>query len=313
MKKNVAWALLAALSLTACENDENDNWNGEIRLGSSVNTLGVTKAFGLDEQIKEGRTISLWVDDAKDPIAEVTKEELYQNNVLSVGASGDLTGGTTMFFPQTGNKVHLYAIHPSAATNEFPSSTPYSHEVKADQTTAENYAASDLLYAVKRNVGRTSDVIELPFNHVLSKVEVKLTAGTGSPSFDGATVTLEGLALKAEFTPAKDEDLTLSAITVPDEGDSPASIAIGNSSAEANEAIIIPQTWEADKDAKKAFIKIKLKDGGELSYVPEENIEFGSGKKYVYTITANLTGLTVSAKIEGWGEPVTMTGTATMQ
>lgn len=307
MRKNVAWALLAALSLTACENNESDNWNGEIRLGSSVNSLSVTKAFGLDTQIKVGQEVSLWVDDTK------TSQELYQNNFLTVRADGALTSATTMFFPQTGNGVDLYAIHPYTATSAFPTAdAPYVHTVNADQTSAEAYAASDLLYAVKKGQERTSNTINLSFNHILSKVEVKLTAGAGAPSLEGATVELDDLVLGAEFRPAKDADLAQSTIAARS-GEAPESITIGNSTSEANEAIVVPQKWEANEAGNKALIKITLKDGGVLRYVPTADITFDSGKKYVYNITANLTGLTVSAKIADWGKNTEVEGSATMQ
>ncbi len=57
MRKNLAWALLAALSLTACEKEgDTDNGPVELRLTSGVEVQ--TKAtHGLDTKIKEG----LWV------------------------------------------------------------------------------------------------------------------------------------------------------------------------------------------------------------------------------------------------------------
>lgn len=311
MKKHLSWALLAALAFTACESNEGDDWNGEIRLSSDVSTLSVTKAFGLDEQIKEGQQVSVWVDDAKDQQATVTSENLYKNQLLTVATGGVLNGSDAMFFPQTGNKVHIFAIHPAtgSAGEDFPASVSFS--VQADQTTGESYAKSDLLYAVRRNVERTSSPVVLSFQHVLSKVEVNLQSGDGNPAFEDAAVTLNGLALDGTFTPSK-ESVAESSIA---SGDTQSrNIKISNN-AGLNEAIIIPQTWMAD--GSKPFITVTLKDGGTLKYVPAagEITGFEGGKKYTFNITANLTGLAVTGTIADWSTEgvTTVDGTATMR
>ncbi|WP_455635840.1 hypothetical protein [Parabacteroides sp.] len=66
MRKNLAWALLAALSLTACEKEgDTDNGPVELRLTSSVEVQ--TKAtHGLDTKIKEGLPVLVWVDNANE-------------------------------------------------------------------------------------------------------------------------------------------------------------------------------------------------------------------------------------------------------
>lgn len=307
MRINILWAMVAILALTACDNENEDAWNGEIRLDSRVNTPSVTKAFGLDKKIKEGQGVSLWVDDAKDPLTTVAKENLYENNILTVQSDGTLGGGTAMFFPDTDNKVDIYAIHPAVDGSVVAFPATVFHAVKDNQVSDTGYAASDLLYAVKKGVARTSAVIPMSFNHILSKVEVTLVAGEGTPSFEGATVTLEGLRLKAVFTPAKDADLSKSTIGLSADNNDAAPITIGNATGgNVNEAIVAPQTWTADATSQKTFIKITLKGGGVLTYVPTANIAFESGKKYAYTVTANLTGLSVSSSIADWGNGTTV-------
>lgn len=298
--------MATALAFTACEKEGEEAWSGEICLSSSVNSLSVTKAFGLDNKIQEGQSVSFWVDDAKDPLGTVSKENLYLNHILTTGPQSSLSGSTPMFYPETGNKVDIYAIYPSinGADAAFPSNVE--HSVKTDQTTETNYAASDLLYAVNKGVEPTSAVIPVSFNHILSKLEVTLKAGSGAPSLTDATVTLEGLRLKAEFAPKKSATLSESKVSLVLACNDPAPIRIGNST-ELNEAIVVPQTWTADAANKKAFIKVRLANGGELTYVPTTDIIFERGKKYTYTVTANLTELMVgNSKIENWidGGPI---------
>lgn len=294
--------LTTALAFTACEKEGQGVWNGEICLSSSVNSLSVTKAFNLDEKLREGETVSFWVDDAKDPLGTVSKENLYLNHILTTGPQSSLSGSTPMFYPETGNKVDIYAIYPSinGADAAFPATV--SHSVKANQTSEADYAASDLLYAVKKGVEPTSAVIPVPFNHMLSKLVVTLKAGSGAPSLTNATVTLEGVKLKAEFAPIKSADIKGSKVTLAQADNDPAAIQIGNSTTETNEAIVVPQTWTADATNNKAFIKIVLENGGELTYVPSSDIVFESGMKYTYTVTANLTELKVSSSIADWAD-----------
>lgn len=302
MNTKIVWMMASALVFTACEKEGDKVWNGEICLSSSVNNLSVTKAFGLDEKLREGQTVSFWVDDAKDPLGTVSKENLYLNHILTTGPGSSLSGSTPMFYPETGNKVDIYAIYPSITGADAAFPTTVSHSVKADQTSEADYAASDLLYAAKKGVEPTSAVIPVSFNHILSKLEVILKAGSGAPSLTNAVVTLEGLKLKAEFTPEKNTDLSKSRVTLVQADNDPAAIQIGNSMAEKNEAIVVPQTWTADVASNKAFIKIRLENGGELTYVPSADIIFERGKKYTYTVTANLTELKVSTSIVDWGD-----------
>lgn len=316
---------VATLALTGCSKDEKqptDPWNGEIRLSSGV-SVQTRASFGQDDQLASGQQIAVFVDKAT-----TTPVQLYGNNVLKANGSGGLTEGTAMYYP-AGEKVDVYAFHPSSAITGSDYPTTITHAVNADQSTDTKYLASDLLYAASKDNDKKADAIVLKFYHLLSKVEVALKSGNGTPDLTDATVTIEGTQLKATFTPDKAADINSSTaataetaragmITVSTDDNNAASITIGtkitandfSTGTEYAEAVIVPQTVATNTE----FIKVRLANGGPTyTYKLDAETEFKSGKKYQYKITVNNTGLTVSSSIESWGSGGNKTGTAEME
>lgn len=316
---------MAALALmaTGCNNeDEMDNWNGEIRLTSGIE-VQTRATHNLDESLKNGEIVHVWVDDAKTPTStNVTNENLYLNNQLTKAEDGALKGGTPMYFPKTGNSVNIFALHINATlTNEpFPESQ-LTHTVEPKQrSNTDGYAKSDLVYAKLTGVVRTSDAVDLTFNHLLSKVEVILKEGDGVTKFltNINSLKIMNTKLDAQFTLTKNgpsygystdhqDGIVISAGGDATEIDIDQDVTTDETS-NLNEAIIVPQTLAA----ATPFIQIKLSAGGVFTYKLESETTFESGKKYTYTITVNQTGLTVTSSISAWGDGGNKNGTATM-
>lgn len=304
MKKYLLF-ILAALALTACSNDENSDTNApvELRLTSSLD-VQTRATHNLDTQLENGEQVHVWVDDA------ITDKELYADNILTAGDNGALTDGDLMYFPETGNGVDIYAIHGnwgSTALTDFWG-TEQTHSVEQDQkSSGSGYAQSDLVYVKKTDVARGSNptTVNLTFAHLLSKVEVVLVRGAGYPNI--SKVEILNTKLDAKFTPNKESGITatadgtidgttLNAIEI-DQTLTSRSNATGTdeSKKNLNEAVIVPQTLASGT----AFIRITVGDG-ELIYRLKEETTFAPATKYRYTITANLTGLEVTATITPW-------------
>lgn len=285
----------AALTLAACTGDElldKPNAPGaqvELRLtsGLEVQTRG---AHGLDTQVKEGEAVHVWVDDA------TTDESLYTNNTLTAGTDGALTGGETMYFPATCNSASIYAIHGNFGNTDMADfwGKEQTHTVMQDQRSdGIGYAQSDLVYCKLSNVSRNGNptTVGLTFEHLLSKVEVVLVQGAGSPTI--SKVEILNTKLEAKFTPSK----TGETITVTASGtENP--IEIDNDLNADNEAVIVPQTLKKGTE----FIRITTPGGEKLVYSLPAGKTFKPGEKYRFTITVekgNLIEKTVDNAAEG--------------
>lgn len=321
--KNYILLTAAALMLGACSNDENlDNPNGpvELRLTSGLE-VQTRAAHGLNTQLKNGEEVHVWVDDA------TTDQKLYTNNILAAGDQGVLTGGITMYFPETGNNVDIYAIHGNWGSTALTGfwGTEQTHSVAQDQRTeqtTDGYAKSDLVYAKSQDVkrGQNPTTVNLTFTHLLSKVEVVLIPGKGYPNIN--KVEILNTKLEAKFTPNRESEITatadgtidgttLNAIEIDKDLTSSKNAAGDDESKKnLNEAVIVPQTLAKGTP----FIRVTTNEGGELIYRLKEETTFALATKYRYTITANLTGLEVTATITPWDQKTgDDNGTAEMQ
>lgn len=289
--KAIHYMLFAAATLTlaACTGDELlDKPNApdaqvELRLTSALEVQS-RGAHGLDSQLKEGEAVHVWVDDA------TTGKSLYSNNTLTAGSDGALTGGETMYFPATCNSASIYAIHGNFAEN-----TDYTNFWGAEQThtvmqhqrsDGRGYAQSDLVYCKLSNVSRNGNptTVGLTFEHLLSKVEVVLVQGAGSPTI--SKVEILNTKLEAKFTPSK----TGETITVTASGtENP--IEIDNDLSDVNEAVIVPQTLKKGTE----FIRITITGGEKLVYKLPADKTFKPGEKYRFTITVEKGNLIVKS------------------
>lgn len=309
MKKNFMMYATAALMLAGCAKEDNiDNWNGEIRLTSSLTVLQNNTRAASDiqnDQFLSGESIDVFISEAT-PQGEFDPTSYEQPLTYTTGGSGVLNAPQNKqpYFPASGNGVSIYAIYPTGQGQAI------SFTVQTDQREATNYKASDLMYASESYVARSSQAVKLEFKHLLSKVIITLVQGHGSPDLDGATVTLQDVYPTINFTP---ETGTIGGTASGTK--TPIKVMEVSNGILSGSAIVVPQTLAT------SFIKVTLKNGGELisnelmsadgNLIP--SVLFTSGKEYKYEITVNLTSLGVtSSSITAWGPGTGGNGTAEM-
>lgn len=267
---------LSAVLFASCSSDDNelDNWNGEIRLVTASTDLRMTKAAP-DDQIAQEQQIGLFIsEDATTPTESYTPNLAYTAN-----GNGGLTG-TTQYYPQTDNNVKISGYHPYNSG----SADVFDFSVAADQRDNTDYYNSDLLYSAEVSYARQKTAHTLTFDHLLSKITYTLVAGSGSPNLSGARVKIINTLPTVEFNRI---DGTVGAAKG-------TSIAI---TPNAGGAIIVPQTIGAGTK----LIEVTLYSGGTLYYtVPAGGVTFAPGQQYNYQITVNLTGISLATSITPW-------------
>jgi hypothetical protein len=129
-------------------------------------------------------------------------------------------------------------------------------------------------------------------------VQVAIVPGNGLVASDITGITIDGTRTEAVFVLDKTTAPAALPVTV---GGTVSPISIGTdistdfSAPRYNDAIIVPQTVSANT----IFITVHLTTG-ELIYRLPANVTFDSGKKYIFQITANLAGLTLTTSIVNW-------------
>lgn len=311
-----AFITMAALALvaTACSNDEeSDNWAGEIRLSSglAVQQNGTRANTGIQgNQFDNKEKIDVFISEDVTGTATTNYE---QPLVYTAGGDGTMNPPTNKqpYFPTSGNGVNIYAYYPSNKVGTDITATDVTFTVEGDQSGEMNYKASDLMYGkpAQNPVNRTKSATTLTFKHLLSKVTIKLVQGAGSPNLTDAVVKLKSVK------PSTTLNVSIGGISAASGTTTDITVKANTTMGLDNSAVVVPQTLGT------GFIEVTLANGGVLtskdlkddSYNPIPNVVLTGGNEYTYTITVNLTSLDVTSSISAWTNGGSGTGTAEME
>ena len=281
-KKTFSAVALAALLLTACQNDE-ETMQTDTRVSLQVTSGIQTRAY--DDQWEENDDIGIFGFTQGDAPTQAYSNVRY----VTTGGNGRFTpDGTTIYLPTDGSSLDFVAYYPHTTDLENGIYT-VDVENQSDQSTI------DLMAAGKQRADRVNAKVNFNFKHKLSKIVFNFADGDGMALSElaGMKVQLTGQRTLATFDVTKPE----SAVNV-DTGE-PVTLTLNTvANGTSAEGIVLPS-----ENFDGMTLHLALVDGGSFFNWDLNNSsanKFEAGKKYVYDITVNRTGLSVTATITDW-------------
>lgn len=302
MKKNMIFAAIAALALTACSNDDEIKVGGDnaILLTSSLNVAETRAATDIQTSAFDaGETVDVYITENEPG----TNETHYNQPILATTKTGgalDLQDGP-YYYPTSGNGVNIYALYPTKTkAGEL-------FTIKEDQSADDNYKASDLMYGkpASNPVSPSANAVDIQFSHLLSKVTINLKPGANVTSLDGAKVELLGVKPSTMLTAG----INGHSITAASGDATPITVMTATETVTSGSAIIVPQTLP------EMFLQVTL-DGATLTGKLDSGAPvLTAGNAYTYNITVNMRGgaLEIEGSITPWTDGGTDSGTVNPQ
>ena len=312
MKKLFFLAAVASVMLTACnsENEEVKVFDSSPLRLSTQNITGMTRA-AQDLQLTQfaaNENVGIFlVENNGGPATSGTNVTVYGTNGLPLTYVANGSGGltNTQYWPTDGNGLYIYGVYPLAAatTAAAYNATGVSFSVQADQSSDDNYKASDLMTGIPASnpVARTTEAVPLTFTHLLTKIDVNLTAGDGfvAADMDNAVVSILGTLPTTTFG--------VQSTTIGAASGTATDITAGTGA--ATSAIIVPQAIAANAN----FIQVAV-GGGNYIYKLATATTFAAHKKYTYNLTVKKTGLVLTVTtITDWTSETPVSGNAELQ
>ncbi|MFR9529535.1 MAG: fimbrillin family protein [Rikenellaceae bacterium] len=291
--KKIIFAAVAIAAMVGCSKTESveiDDWSGELRITSGIETRASGTTWAKDDKIgvfmsNTGGTTAVGLHNSK----YTTSSEI---STADFTADTDVT---PLYYPQSGDVdiVAHYPYNSSATVDSYPICV-------ADQSKLEeiDFMSTKVVEAVK-----SSSSLSLTFYHLLSQVKVVLEAGDGLTDTELESATVEISGTKVEATAELDYDTTASKPTANYNIDSETvAQKISTTAADGTATfIVVPQM------ATVTFT-ISVDQVGDL-VTPSQLLTFVSGNEHTYEIKVSRTAAIIKgATIEGWGGSETSDG-----
>lgn len=226
------------------------------------------------------------------------------------------TEGTLIYLPADGSDIDVYAYYPW--TSGVSASSPLSITIPTTQTLANQKSVDVLKAKALTTSGSPIDIdhttAQLLFSHVLSKVIIKVKAGTGYSDTDlsGRTaVKIQGQPVTAAFAPISQM------LSITDASCTSEIVPVGpltsSESDYASDAVCTFRALLLPTDATtnpitntSRKIEFTIGSGSVTSTyyydMAANNIALESGTVTVFTITLQATGVSITAAITPWSE-----------
>ena len=323
--------LIAALAttmttVTSCINDEEKTNDAkapaEIKISASMKGMDVSTRAATDLQgstlsdytkagvfvYKTGQTAAVAASEGVSAYAGYANVTVSGATDPTSGSGKILTTSTTMYFPMDNANVDAYVYAPYSATYNEASVTSMAFTVANDQTSDDNYLASDFVFGKGTAVYAsepaltTDKTASVQLAHALSKIIFKINEQTGADASGITEIKLTGAYRKATINMSTNDVATATGGSDP-KGDVIVSNKTGNSDlyddvkngSNGVAAIIPPHDATAIASMN---VSVTIDGKTRTAAIASANLtQLVKGK--VYTLTLNISASELSVLVTG--------------
>ncbi len=281
--------------LVACSSDNNEaTGEGMVPINLTISPKAVSTRTATTDiqsaQLASGQTFYAYFTSAN---------VVPQSTTFTANGSGATTPATQPYFKLSETSTDVRAYYPSSVTEGTTSFT-----VQADQTSDDNYRASDLMFA-SANITKVfpASTGALTFAHKMAKIKVCTTTRASSIK----AITLKNVLPTVSFTASTGAIGTA-------EGSATDVSMYSHSGQTSNVecvALIPPQSFASG--ATLIEITTSVHSSSKLTYQLPAAITFASGLQYIFNVDLHEETITVSNTVTAWNEGETNTAEADMK
>ena len=278
MKKLFLLAAVFAAMISCSENLENTPATPETdKLPINIATT-LTRAT--DSAFEQGDKVGIFV--VNEPNSLVASGN-HADNTSFTYAGSTWNPDTPIYWLDKTTKADFYCYYPYA---ENASTTAHSFATKADQSTLENYKASEFLWGKTTGVTPTEEAVNITTNHTFSNALVILKPG------DGFTEATLAAATKSVKICGVKTGATINLATGVATANGNATEVTPYLDGAQYRALIVPQAT-----AEGALIVVTV---GGVDYTLSRSMTFKANKQHKFTVTLNKVSNGVNVGIGGW-------------
>ena len=242
--------------------------------------IATTLTRATDSAFEQGDKVGIFVVNEPNSLAASGN---HADNTGFTYAGATWNPDTPIYWLDQTTKADFYCYYPYA---ENASTTAHSFATKADQSTLENYKASEFLWGKTTGVTPTEEAVNITTNHTFSNALVILKPG------DGFTEATLAAATKSVKICGVKTGATINLATGVATANGNATEVTPYLDGAQYRALIVPQAT-----AEGALIVVTV---GGVDYTLSRSMTFKANKQHKFTVTLNKVNNGVNVGIGGW-------------
>lgn len=292
MRKTLFVAAAVALLLCGCKKDNPENGQKpeptpplveQVKIPITLSTDIWTKAT--DSGYENNDKVGIYtVNNVNGTSGTLVNSGNHLDNVKFTYNCSAWEPDTPVYWKDQTTAADFYCYYPFTQTISNISELPFT--VKADQSSIENYKASELLWGKTVGAKPSEDPVKITTKHAMSNILIYVQPGQGytdeTLAAEEITVTITGVKTSAK--------MNLATGKVTSEGESGNIIPYKENG--YWRALVVPQEITG-----KELLKVTV---GSSEYSLVQTISFQSNKQHKCTVTVNKIGEGVNIGIGGW-------------